>query len=592
MTLEIFVVLAVMLIAVVLFATEKLRVDLTAIVVMGILLLSGIITAEEGVSGFSNTATVTVAAMFIVSAALQQTGAVNFLGTFSSNMFRTNFWVGLAGTMLVVGISSAFINNTPVVAVFIPIMLTVSVERSISASRLLMPISFASMFGGVCTLIGTSTNILVSAIAVQHGLEPFGMFEFSSLGIVFFAAGMIYMLAIGVKMIPLRKFGEDLTERYSMNDYLVDIVMLPDAKSIGCRLPDSPIVEELDIDILDVIRDNHRLKRPLHEIVFENNDVLRVRCDVSKITKLKERLGIQLKSDMHIQDADFDAEELVLVEAIIAPNSDLVGRTIKTTNFRNTFNANALALRHRGELLHTDFGDTRLKAGDALLIEVRRENYPRLRTNKNFVIVSDLDVPTYRKRKIIPALLIVAGIILTATFEIFPIMVSAIIGCVLLVATRCITIEEAYEAVDWKVIFLLGGIISLGVALEKTGAALLLSSTLIDVLGSLGPVAIVAAFYIMTSLLTETMSNNATAVLLAPIAIAAAATMGVSPRPLLMAVTFAASASFMTPVGYQTNTMIYGVGQFRFSDFIKVGTPLNIMFCIIATLLIPVLFPF
>lgn len=270
----------------------------------------------------------------------------------------------------------------------------------------------------------------------------------------------------------------------------------------------------------------------------------------------------------------------------------LEGRTLRNIGFRSVFNANALALRHRGALLRNRFTDTRLKAGDALLIQVRKENYDKLRRDRNFVIVSEVDMPTYRRSKIIPALLIILGIILTATFNIFPIMVSAIVGVVLLIATGCIKLEEAYNAVDWKVVFLLGGIISLGVALEKTGAALLLSDAMITTFGSFGPGAVLAVLFIVTSLLTGIMSNNATAVLLAPIAVAAATTMGASPRPFLLAVMFAASSSFMTPVGYQTNTMIYGVGQYRFSDFLKVGTPLSILFWILASLLIPLFFPF
>jgi di/tricarboxylate transporter len=592
MNTDMIIVLAVIVLAVFLFATEKIRVDLTAVIVMGILLLSGIITPEEGVSGFSNTATVTVAAMFIVSAALQKTGAVNSLGMLTSRIFKQSYWLGIIGTMLVVGVSSAFINNTPVVAVFIPILLTVSMDNSISASRLLMPVSFASMFGGLCTLIGTSTNILVSAIAVEHGLEPFGMFEFSIGGAILFVAGMVYMVVVGIRLIPDRKLDQDLTQRYSMNDYLIDVVLLPTAQSVGHHVTDSPLIRELEIDVLEVLRDGSRLKRPLPSIMLEAGDVLRVRCDVATIRELKDRVGVVLKAEHTLREDDFDEEDLLLVEAIIAPNSMLEGRTIKGVRFRNTFQANALALRHRGALLRKGFSETRLKAGDALLIQVRKENYDTLRRDSNFVIVSDIELPTYRKRKIIPALLIILGIILTATFNVFPIMVSAIAGVVTLIATGCITLEEAYDAVDWKVIFLLGGIISLGVALEKTGAALLLSDTMISLLGDFGPVAIVAALFFITSLLTGIMSNNATAVLLAPIAIAAAASMGVNPRPFLVAVTFAASSSFITPVGYQTNTMIYGVGQYRFADFLKVGTPLNLIFWILATLLIPLLFPF
>ena len=592
MTIDIAIVIAIVVGAAILFATEKLAVDMTAILVMAVLLLSGIITPEEGISGFSNTATVTVAAMFIISAALNKTGAVLFVGEMASKMFKYNFWLGVIVMMMAVGVLSAFINNTPVVAVFIPVVLRIAASNKISSSKILMPLSFASMFGGVCTLIGTSTNILVSSIAVQYGQPAFSMFEFTSLGLLFFGAGLIYMVFVGIRMIKAKDVPSDLTQKYSMSDYLTDIVLLPEAKSVGTRLVESPLIKEVEIDILDVVRNGRRLLRPTSEIVFEANDVLRIRGDVKKIQELKDRVGIKLKSDLKLKDEDFRAEDLQLVEAIISPNSRLIGKTIKSSRFRNLYRANALALRHSGQLYHTDFIDMPLKPGDALLLEVRKENLDDLKRDPDFVLVSGVDLPKYRKSKIIPALLIVAGVIVTATLNVMPIMISAIIGSILLVFTKCISLEETYKSIEWNIVFLLGGILSLGIALEKTGAALLLANNIVSVIGFLGPVAIVAAFYLITSLFTEIMSNNASAVLLAPIAIAVAESMGISARPLLMAVTFAASASFMTPVGYQTNTMIFGVGQYKFSDFLKVGGPLNLIFWILATIFIPLLFPF
>ena len=592
MTIDMIIVLAVVVGAAILFATEKLPVDLTAIVVMAVLLISGIITPEEGISGFSNTATVTVAAMFVISAALNKTGAVLFVGEIVSKIFKINFWLGLIVTMVSVGVLSAFINNTPVIAVFIPVVLGLAATNKLSPGKILMPLSFASMFGGVCTLIGTSTNILVSSIAVQYNQEPFSMFEFSQLGLVFFAVGMLYMILFGVRMIKPNDVASDLTQKYSMGNYLTDIVLLPEAKSVGQRLVQSALVKELEIDILDVVRDGKRLLRPTSEIVFETGDMLRVRCDVKKIQELKDRVGVKLKSNLKLQDEDFQAEDLLLVESIIAPNSRLIGKTIKSSRFRNLYRANALALRHSGQLYHTEFIDIPLKPGDALLLEVRKENLEDLKRDPDFVLVSGVDLPKYRKSKIIPALLIIAGVIATASLNIIPIMISAIIGSVLLVFTKCISLEESYKAIEWNIVFLLGGILSLGIALEKTGTALLIANFTVDLLGAFGPVAIVAAFYLITTIFTSIMSNNASAVLLAPIALAVAESMGISARPLLMAVTFAASASFMTPVGYQTNTMIFGVGQYKFSDFLKVGTPLNILFLIIATIFIPIFFPF
>jgi di/tricarboxylate transporter len=592
MTLEIGIVFIVLIGAIVLFSLEKMPIDLTAIVVMAALLSTGIITPGEAVGGFSNPATITVGAMFIISAALNKTGALLFFGDISTRMFRYGFTSALIVTMIMVAFISAFINNTPVVAVFIPILLKVAADNGIAPSKLLMPLSFASIFGGVCTLIGTSTNILVSSIAVQYGEPAFEMFEFTKLGIIFLVVGILYMILIGVRLIPLRKKESDLTQSFRMNNYITDIVVLPEAKSVKIRLVESPLVKELELDVLYVLRNGNRLLRPINTIFVEAGDILRVRCDVEKIRALQKRVGIVLKSNLKIKQEDIEADNVFLVEAIIAPNSEIEGHSLKSINFRYKFRATALALRHRGQLLQEAFATTRLSAGDALLIEVRKENYDYLKNNQNFVLVSDVFTPKYRKRKIIPALAIVIGVVVAATLGVLPIMASALIGCILLVLAGCIKLDEAYQAIDWKVIFLLGGILSLGLALEKTGAAVLVSEIMINSLGGFGPVMVLAAFYLLTSVLTESMSNNATAVLLAPIAFNAAAAMGVDPRPFLMAIMFGSSASFMTPVGYQTNTMIYSVGQYKFSDFLKVGTPLNIIFWLIASIMIPVFFPF
>ncbi|MBN1533421.1 MAG: SLC13 family permease [Spirochaetes bacterium] len=592
MTLEMVIVLGVIVLAAFFFASEKLPVDLTALVVMAILLFSGILSPSEALSGFSNVATMTVGAMFVLSAGLQKTGVLLFLGGLSSKIFKFNYWIGLVATMMLIGAISAFANNTPVMAVFIPLILGLAQTNKLNAAKLLMPASFASMFGGVCTLIGTSTNILVSTIAVEHGLPALGMFDFTKMGLVFFGAGVFYMTLIGVRLIPVRSSAESLTDKYRMRDYLTDVVLLAGAKSIGHSLADSPLIKDLEIDVLEVIRDGRRLYTPVLDIVLQENDLLRVRCDIKQLQELKERIGIHMKSDCELHEEDFRCENLMLTEVVIAPGSRLIGKTIKSAAFRNIFRVTALALRHRGSLRNTGFADTSLKAGDAILLEVRKENYEALKDNKNFVIVSDIETPHYRKSKILPAAAIILAVVVTAALGIVPIITGSIIGAILLVVTGCITLEEAYDAIDWKVIFLLGGIISLGVALDKTGVAMYLSDGMIRFLGGFGPIAIVAALYLITSLLTELMSNNATAVLLAPIAIAVAKAMDVSPTPFLMAIAFAASASFMTPVGYQTNTMIYGVGSYKFTDFTRVGAPLNLILWILAVLLIPVFFPF
>ncbi len=592
MTFEIAFVLALVVIAVILFATEKLPVDLVALLVMGALLVSGIISPEEGLAGFSNTATITVGAMFVLSAGLFKTGAVNHLGRALSRLFKINFWLALIVTMLIAGVLSSFINNTPVVAIFLPLLLGVARDLDASPSKLLMPLSFASMFGGVCTLIGSSTNILVGAIAERHGQPAFGMFEFTPLGAIFFGVGLLYIIFIGIRLIPDRRSQGDLTQTFGMGDYLIDVVLQPEAESVGKSVANSPLAKDLDLDILEVRRDDRLIPFPTAETVLAANDVLRVRCEVEKIKQLQQRKGIVLKPEIKWRDEELESEEAMLVEAVIAPNSVLDGKTLKSIRFRNHFGGTVLVLRHRGETVHENLETTPLRAGDVLLVKIRRDHLIHLEEHEAFLVVSEVGLPTFRKRKVMPAVAIVAAVVLAAAFNIVPIVVGAITGGVLMLLTRCLDMEDAYKAVEWKVIFLLAGVLSLGTALEKTGAAMLISSAMIKSIGTWGPLAVVAAFYLLTSLVTEAMSNNATAALLAPIAIVTADSLGVDPRPFLMAVTFAASSSFMTPVGYQTNTLIYGPGQYKFTDFVRIGAPLNLLFWLLATLLIPQFWPF
>lgn len=588
MTLEMFVVLGLVLSAVILFATERLPVDLTAMILMATMLLSGLISTREAIGGFSNPATVTVGAMFILSAGLFKTGAVNLVGSVLGKIGRISFWLVLVFMMVMVGGLSAFINNTAAVAIFLPVALGIARNTGISAGRLLMPLSFASMFGGVCTLVGTSTNILVSSIAENHGLQPFAMFEFSRLGLIFFAVGSLYLLLVGVRLIPKRGGDGRQGPLFGSGDYQIEIVLAPEARSVGKQLAKSPLLKNLEIRSVAVFRDGDEVKEPPEQLVLQAGDHLKVLCDLENFRKLKERRGIILRQELGTPAN----EEAVLVEAVVAPGSTLDGRSLKEARFRSRYGLTALAVRHHGMVNREDLENMRLRAGDVLLFELERMRLEQLREDKTFILVSQVEMPVFRKSRMGIAVLIVGGVVGSAAAGIIPIVTGAIIGCCLMILCRCLTLEEAYAAINWQVIFLLAGVLTLGVALENSGAARLLAGYLVKTVGALGPAALVSAFYLATSLLTEMMSNNATAALLAPIAISAAESLGVDSRPFLMAITFAASASFMTPVGYQTNTLIYGPGQFRYADFLRVGTPLNILFWIVATIYIPRFWPF
>jgi len=573
-------------------ATEKLAVDLTAIFVAIALIATRVLTPEQGLSGFGNPATVTVAAMFVLSAGLAKTGALTSVTGVLTRIGKRFPWIAILLTMLVAGAASAFVNNTAVVAILMPVTLEVGRLSKISPSRLLMPLSFASMFGGVCTIIGTSTNILVSSIAERHGSRPFSMFELSEMGLIMAGAGVAYMFLIGIRLIPERRGDEGLEEVFGRGDYLTDVVLLPEAKSIGSVAAASSLVKDLEVQILGVFRGGERLPSPPDQVILEAGDVVRVLCNEAQIGKLRERLGASLISHLGWHEQDPAGDQLELVEAVVSPASPIRGRTLKSLHFSETFGAKVLAIRHHGQVAQDKLDNHPLNAGDALLVSVRRDRLEALARDPAFVLVTKKVVPGFRVRKILTAAAILALVVGTAAVGAMPIVVAALAGCTAMVLTGCLKADEVYPAVDWKVVMMLGGLLPLGVAIETTGLAAVFSQFMVSVFGSLGPWVLLSVVYLCTSLLTEIMSNAATAVLLTPIAMTAATAMGVDERPFLVAVMFAASSSFMTPVGYQTNTLIYGPGAYRFADFLRVGTPLNVLFWIVATALIPRYWPF
>ncbi len=592
MTFEALFTFALLAVTVYLFLSERLRVDLVAILALAALAVTGILSPQAALAGFSNPATVTIAGLFILSAALLRSGAGQLAGRVVVSLFSRGRWLGLALLMLGIGAISAFINNTAAVAMLMPVVLGVCGKIGASPSKLLMPLSFASMFGGACTLIGSSTNLLVSQIAVEHGARPFGMFEFAPLGLVFVALGVTYMLTVGDRLLPERRHADDLTTTFEMADYLADVTLKAVGESAGVRLDRAEVVRELDLDVLEVRREGRRHSLPRATTVLLPGDVLRVRSTLEGIRELAQREDVELAPAVRWRDEELDTGDILLLEVVIPTGSGLAGTSLERSGFRNAFGATVLAIRKRGGVVHDQLKKVRLAPGDSLLMEMRRDRLASLRSSRDLIIVTEGELAEFRRDKLLTSALILAAVVATAALGILPIVVSALAGCVALVLTNCLTLEEAYAAVDWRIVFLLAGVLGLGRALDETGGAALLSDLVVDWLAPLGPAVVLAGLYLLTSLLTEAMSNNATAVLLAPVAIATAALLGVDSRPFLMAVTFAASASFMTPVGYQTNTLIYGPGRYRFSDYLRVGLPLNLLFWVTATLLIPRIWPF
>jgi di/tricarboxylate transporter len=589
MTPEIFLVLAILVGAAALFATEKIPVDLVSILVLAVLLVLGIVTPQEGLAGFSNQATVTVAAMFVLSAALRKTGALDAVGRTLVQLGRTRQRLLLV-TMVFIGAASAFINNTAAVAVFMPLVISAAAERKVSASRLLIPLSYASQFGGVCTLIGTSTNLLVSSIAEQAGLMPFGMFEFSSLGLVMCGAGVLYLLFVNAWLLPDRRAGE-LTETYGLREYVAELRAMPGSPLVGKTMRDVDLIGRHNVNVLEIIRGKNRIWSP-EDVPIGEGDVILVQGSVKNIMEFRGANNLELEPEFKLRDAVLQSDRQKLVEVLVAPGSWLVGRTLTEANFRWRFNAIVLGIQRHGQVLREKLSRVPLQMGDALLLLSPAGEVARFHENPHLIVLGAMERLGGRRRHAPLALGIVALVVALAALKVLPIVVAALGGCAAIVLTRCLTLEQVYEAVNWKVIILLAGVLPLGRALEKSGAAGLIAGGTLRLVGDLGPVAVLAMFYLLSALLTEFMSNAAAAALIAPIAITTAFRIGCDPRPFLIAVTFAASTSFSTPVGYQTNTMVYSAGGYRFLDFIKVGVPLNLVFGVLAVFLIPKIWPF
>lgn len=589
MSIDIIVVFIIIAGAIVLFSMEKFPVDLTAVVIMAALLLTGIITPEEGISGFSNSATVTVAAMFILSAGLFNTGAMNLITEMLRKLMKKNYKLGVFALMGAACFVSAFINNTAVVALFIPIVISIARASKISPSKMLMPLSFSAILGGVCTLIGTSTNILSNAILQQNGAPQLEMFEMTPFGVILAGVGIFYMIFIGIKLLPETKTNEP-AENFEMLDYITEIILPAGSKYINNTIRDSSLVKEIDIDILEIQRSDGRKFIPSPDSLLLENDTLKVRCNIEKLKEISRKEGVILKPEGKFSEEDILFNEAKIVEAVITPNSRLIGKTIKNVSFRNSFGATVLAIRHRGKIMREKLANTILLPGDVLLIEVKRDWLPQLRKNTAFILISEVTLTKMKKSKIFISILILSAVVLAAAFNLMPIVATAIIGSVLLILTGCISLEEAYKAVDWKVIFLLAGLVTLGIALQKSGGAEFISLGIINLTKSSNEYILVAIFFFLSMSLTAFMSNNASVALLIPIALVTAKTLGIDSRSLIMAVTFAASIDFMTPIGYQTNTMIYGPGNYKFTDYLKVGAPLNFACWLLGSLLIPIIF--
>ena len=572
------------------FIKEWFSPDLVAMGAFVLLLAIGVLDEKSALAVFSNPAPIIVSCMFVLSAALERTGTIEALGEWFEKLAGKKELRVLLVLMLIVAVLSAFVNNTPVVVVFMPIVLALARKHDLIASRFLIPLSYAAIVGGTCTIIGTSTNLVASGIAKESGLDEFGMFEVSKLGIVFVIVTFIYMLLIGRKLLPDRVTLSTLFDSSAGKEFLTSVIISEGSELIGKKISETSLSKIRDFRILEVSRSGKKINSPLKDIIFNSGDQLLVKSRVSGVVDVGGNSGIELGFEGGLGLQELQTESAVLIEGVIGPGSSLVGRSIKELNFREKYDVIILALHRRGVNLRDKFEDVRLAFGDTILVEGAPDKINALSQERDFINLSQSNCRPLRRSKVPFAVGALLLFMVLAAFKVAPLIVLALGAALLTLFSRCLEPSEAYEAIDWKVIFMIFGMLGLGTALQKVQVIQILADSLTGWALVLKNIyVLIALIYLVTAILTELISNNAVAALLTPVAISVAQAMDLDARPLVVAVMFAASASFSTPIGYQTNTYIYGAGGYKFTDFTRVGIPLTIILWIVSVILIPLM---
>lgn len=595
MPVPVIVTLVLVLVALVLFAIEKLPVDVVGIILVLALIVTRVLTVQEGMSGFGNDIIITIGGLFILVGGLVKTGIVDDIGRRLHRVAGDNEFLLTALVMVVAAGSAAVLKNTTTTAMFLPVVMGLAVKAKLAPSKLLMPLAFGAILGGSCTLIGTSTNLAVSGAIQRYGQPPLSMFELSKVGIMVFVVGLAYMLVVGRKLLPNRGLDESLADRYRIREYVSELLVLPRSRIVGKTLAESQITTDLELNVLGVIRGQRRLLARSSTRI-EEHDRLIVEGKLPDILRVKEEDGLEIKPDFKLNDTDLVDEKTSLFELIVMRNARLVGQSLKSSGFRQRHELTVLAINRHGENFIGKLSEVRLKFGDVLLVQGTRAEVEPLVSDGEMILLEDVSATTARtdkRRWAIAAFLLFLALSLSKIvigYDV-PLAVCVLSGVLLLLTTKTVRYSEMYSLVNFRLLVLIACMMSFGVAMEKTGTDKYLAALIETHFGQFGPTAVLAGFFVLTVGLTQPMSNQAAALVVLPVAVKTAAALGLNPRTFIIAVTFAASFSFITPLE-PACVLVYSPGRYRFMDFVKVGTLLTVVVFVVAMLLVPRFWPY
>lgn len=588
----ILITLVLLVVAVVLFATEKIPVDIVGILLVIGLILSGVLTAQEGLAGFGDNIIITIGGLFVLTGGLVKTGLVDLIGRRLYRVAGGNEFVLTALIMFVAAASAAIMKNTTTTAMFLPVVIGLAERAKIAPSKLLMPLAFGAILGGSSTLIGTSTNLAVSSAIQRYGMEPFSMFELTAVGICIAVAGLIYMLVVGLRLLPRRGGEESLTEQYHIREYVSEVLVLPDSPFAGKTLGEADINRELDLSVIGIVRNKETQITPRPTERIEAGDLLLVEGKAADILRVKTETGLEIKPDFKLNDRVLEGGEVELFEVMVMRDSNLTGRTLKDLRFRQKYDLTVLAINRHGETIVDKISQTGLRFGDVLLVQGKRRLVETLVSDNDLLFLEEFSTDKMRTEKRKWAIAAFGLFLFLSLSKYYlpveiPLVVAILLGVLLLLATQTVRYTELYTLIDFRLLVLIACMISFGTAMEKTGADVYLAGLIQDYFGQYGSTALLAGFYLLTVALTQPMSNQAAALVVLPVAVKTALALGLNPRTFAVAVTYAASSSFLTPLE-PACVLVYTPGRYRFFDFVKVGSILTVIVFIVVIALVPI----